>query len=115
VILEERGPCRIVWLCTLSLRSPLIARDNRSGRSNTPKVAANTPGSYVDPAATVQNNTEPSDSPPADRHGEESLVGGAIVDSALDDVLNARFSDDSESEESSDDSEHEEDDEGEVN
>jgi hypothetical protein len=63
----------------------------------------------------VQNNTEPSDSLPADRHGEESLVGSAIVDSALDDVLNARFSDDSESEESGDDSEDEEDDEGEVN
>jgi hypothetical protein len=63
----------------------------------------------------VQNNTKPSDSPPADHHGEESLVGGAmIVDSALDDVLNASFSDDSESEESSDDS-NDEKDEGEVN
>jgi hypothetical protein len=115
VILEERGPCQIVWLYTLSLCSLLIARDNRSRHSDAPKVVANTPGSYIDPTVTVQNNTELSDSLPADHHGEESLVGGAIVDSALNDVLNARFFDDSESEESGHNFKDEEDDEGEVN
>lgn len=62
----------------------------------------------------MQNVAEPSDSPP-DHRGEESLGGGSMMDRALDELLDARFSDDGESETDTEESEDEDEDEGEVN
>lgn len=62
----------------------------------------------------MQNVAEPSDSPP-DHRGEESLGGGSMMDRALDELLDARFSDDGDSEESEDEDEDEDEGEGEVN
>jgi hypothetical protein len=68
-----------------------MVRDSTRGRSATPKVATNTPGSHVDPTGTVQP-ISPFDSPPINRHAEVYIAPFAL-DTALDDILHDHLSD----------------------